>query len=131
SIPKSFCLRVPSVAAAMAFSNAYAPEHLILHNARAAACVADVVNAGSVFVGPYSPESCGDYASGTNHTLPTYGFSRMYSGVNTATFVKHITAQELTPQGLANIADTVMTLAEVEELEAHRNAVAIRLRDLQ
>ncbi|KAJ1842780.1 trifunctional histidinol dehydrogenase, partial [Coemansia sp. RSA 2708] len=122
SIPKSFCLRVPSVAAAMAFSNAYAPEHLILHNARAAACVADVVNAGSVFVGPYSPESCGDYASGTNHTLPTYGFSRMYSGVNTATFVKHITAQELTPQGLANIADTVMTLAEVEELEAHRNA---------
>ncbi|KAJ1734206.1 trifunctional histidinol dehydrogenase [Coemansia biformis] len=130
SIPKSYCLRVATMADAMAFSNAYAPEHLILHNDRAAGYVDDVVNAGSVFVGPYSPESCGDYASGTNHTLPTYGFSRMYSGVNTATFLKHITSQELTREGLANIGQTVMTLAEVEELEAHRNAVAIRLRDM-
>ncbi|KAJ2237552.1 trifunctional histidinol dehydrogenase [Coemansia sp. RSA 1722] len=130
SIPKSYCLRVSSVADAIRFSNAYAPEHLILHNDCAGSFVKDVVNAGSVFVGPYSPESCGDYASGTNHTLPTYGFSRMYSGVNTATFVKHITAQELTREGLANIGETVMALAEVEELEAHRNAVAIRLRDI-
>ncbi|KAJ2712806.1 trifunctional histidinol dehydrogenase [Coemansia spiralis] len=130
SIPKSYCLRMSSMADAMAFSNAYAPEHLILHNDRAADYVDDVVNAGSVFVGPYSPESCGDYASGTNHTLPTYGFSRMYSGVSTATFLKHVTAQELTREGLANIAQTVMTLAEVEELEAHRNAVAIRMRDM-
>ncbi|ORX71563.1 hypothetical protein DL89DRAFT_274559 [Linderina pennispora] len=130
SIPKSFCLRVASLAQAMDFSNAYGPEHLILHNDNARACLPDVVNAGSVFVGPYSPESCGDYASGTNHTLPTYGFSKMYSGVNTATFLKHITAQELTKEGLANIGETVMTLAEVEELEAHRNAVAIRLKDL-
>ncbi|KAJ2784599.1 trifunctional histidinol dehydrogenase [Coemansia interrupta] len=130
SIPKSYCLRVASVAEAIKFSNAYAPEHLILHNDRANTYVKDVINAGSVFVGPYSPESCGDYASGTNHTLPTYGFSRMYSGVNTATFVKHITSQELTREGLANIGQTVMALAEVEELEAHRNAVAIRLRDL-
>ncbi|KAJ2887878.1 trifunctional histidinol dehydrogenase [Coemansia asiatica] len=129
SIPKSYCLRVPAVADAIKFSNAYAPEHLILHNDNASSYVKDVVNAGSVFVGPYSPESCGDYASGTNHTLPTYGFSRMYSGVNTATFVKHITSQELTREGLANIGQTVMALAEVEELEAHRNAVAIRLRD--
>ncbi|KAJ2784918.1 trifunctional histidinol dehydrogenase [Coemansia javaensis] len=130
SIPKSFCLQVASLRDALAFSNAYAPEHLILHNDRAADCVADVVNAGSVFVGPYSPESCGDYASGTNHTLPTYGFSRMYSGVSTATFLKHITSQELTRDGLANIGPTVMALAEVEELEAHRNAVAIRLADI-
>ncbi|KAJ2076538.1 trifunctional histidinol dehydrogenase [Coemansia sp. RSA 988] len=130
SIPKSFCLRLPSLTAALDFSNAYAPEHLILHNADARACLPDVVNAGSVFVGPYSPESCGDYASGTNHTLPTYGFSRMYSGVSTTTFLKHITAQELTRDGLANIAQTVMTLAEVEELEAHRNAVAIRMQDM-
>ncbi|KAJ1741935.1 trifunctional histidinol dehydrogenase [Coemansia sp. RSA 1086] len=131
SIPKSFCLRVSSMQEAMQFSNAYGPEHLILHNDRAADYVADVVNAGSVFVGPYSPESCGDYASGTNHTLPTYGFSKMYSGVNTGTFLKHITSQELTREGLANIGQTVMTLAEVEELEAHRNAVAIRLRDME
>ncbi|KAJ2552122.1 trifunctional histidinol dehydrogenase [Coemansia sp. RSA 1878] len=130
SIPKSYCLRVASMADAMHFSNAYGPEHLILQNDRASDYVADVINAGSVFVGPYSPESCGDYASGTNHTLPTYGFSKMYSGVNTGTFVKHITSQELTREGLANIAQTVMTLAEVEELEAHRNAVAIRLRDM-
>ncbi|KAJ2848516.1 trifunctional histidinol dehydrogenase, partial [Coemansia erecta] len=130
SIPKSFCLGVKSMADAMAFSNAYGPEHLILQNDRASDYVKDVVNAGSVFVGQYSPESCGDYASGTNHTLPTYGFSKMYSGVNTGTFLKHITSQELTREGLANIGQTVMTLAEVEELEAHRNAVAIRLRDM-
>ncbi|PIA18163.1 hypothetical protein COEREDRAFT_80085 [Coemansia reversa NRRL 1564] len=130
SIPKSFCLHLPSLSAALRFSNDYAPEHLILHNANARACLPDVVNAGSVFVGPYSPESCGDYASGTNHTLPTYGFSRMYSGVSSATFLKYITAQELSRDGLANIAQTVMTLAEVEELEAHRNAVAIRLQDM-
>ncbi|KAJ2513849.1 trifunctional histidinol dehydrogenase [Coemansia sp. RSA 2049] len=130
SIPKSYCLGVNSMAEAMAFSNAYGPEHLILQNDKASDYVKDVVNAGSVFVGQYSPESCGDYASGTNHTLPTYGFSKMYSGVNTGTFLKHITSQELTREGLANIGQTVMTLAEVEELEAHRNAVAIRLRDM-
>lgn len=75
--------------------------------------------------------SCGDYASGTNHTLPTYGFARMYSGVNTHTFVKHITSQELTKEGLDRLGDTVTTLAEVEGLEAHRNAVAIRLKDIR
>jgi phosphoribosyl-ATP pyrophosphohydrolase/phosphoribosyl-AMP cyclohydrolase/histidinol dehydrogenase len=75
--------------------------------------------------------SCGDYASGTNHTLPTYGYARMYSGVNTATFVKHITSQMLTKEGLNNLGDTVTTLAEIEGLEAHRNAVAIRLKDIR
>lgn len=75
--------------------------------------------------------SCGDYASGTNHTLPTYGYAKMYSGVNTNTFVKHITSQKLTREGLNNIGDAVMTLAEIEGLQAHRNAVAIRLNDLR
>ncbi|KAJ1674695.1 trifunctional histidinol dehydrogenase, partial [Spiromyces aspiralis] len=129
SIPKSFCLRVDTLEEAFAFSNAYAPEHLILQLDDAEAHLDKVNNAGSVFVGHYSPESCGDYASGTNHTLPTYGFARMYSGVNTGTFLKHITAQQLTRDGLRQLGPTVMTLAEVEELEAHRNAVAIRLRD--
>ncbi|KAJ1653141.1 trifunctional histidinol dehydrogenase [Dispira simplex] len=131
SIPKSFTLRVPSRKEAIDFSNAYAPEHLILHVDDPQALVPFVNNAGSVFVGPYSPESCGDYASGTNHTLPTYGYSRMYSGVNTDTFLKHITSQTLTAEGLDRIGDTVMALAEVEKLEAHRNAVAIRLADLR
>ncbi|RKP37536.1 histidinol dehydrogenase-domain-containing protein, partial [Dimargaris cristalligena] len=131
SIPKSYSLAVADRAAAIQFSNAYAPEHLILHIDDPEVLLPDIDNAGSVFVGPYSPESCGDYASGTNHTLPTYGYSRMYSGVNTDTFLKHITAQTLTADGLRRIGDTVMDLAEVEELEAHRNAVAIRLADLR
>ncbi|KAJ3275549.1 trifunctional histidinol dehydrogenase [Borealophlyctis nickersoniae] len=131
SIPKSFILKVSTMEEAMSFSNAYAPEHLILHLEEAEKWVEKVDNAGSVFVGPWSPESCGDYASGTNHTLPTYGYARMYSGVNTLMFVKHITAQTLTKDGLDALGDTVTTLAEVEGLEAHRNAVAIRLRDIR
>ncbi|TPX69952.1 hypothetical protein SpCBS45565_g01988 [Spizellomyces sp. 'palustris'] len=131
SIPKSYILRVDTMEQAMDFSNRYAPEHLILHLEEAENWVDQVQNAGSVFVGPYSPESCGDYASGTNHTLPTYGYARMYSGVNTLTFVKHITSQMLTREGLDRLGDTVTTLAEVEGLEAHRNAVAIRLKDIR
>ncbi|KAJ3163195.1 trifunctional histidinol dehydrogenase [Geranomyces michiganensis] len=131
SISKSYVLRMDSVEEALEFSNRYAPEHLILHLDDAEKHVAAVQNAGSVFVGPWSPESCGDYASGTNHTLPTYGYARMYSGVNTLTFVKHITSQTLTKEGLNRLGDTVTTLAEVEGLEAHRNAVAIRLKDIR
>ncbi|KAI8052390.1 histidinol dehydrogenase-domain-containing protein [Syncephalis plumigaleata] len=131
SIPKSFTLSVSSMDEAFAFSNAYAPEHLILHIEQADTYLDKVFNAGSVFVGAYSPESCGDYASGTNHTLPTYGYARMYSGVNTDTFLKYITAQQLTADGLDQLGDTVMRLAEIEGLEAHRNAVAVRLRDIR
>ncbi|OZJ04302.1 hypothetical protein BZG36_02590 [Bifiguratus adelaidae] len=131
SIAKSYLVHVDTIEDALAYSNAYAPEHLILHNDNAEGVVRLVNNAGSVFVGPYSPESCGDYASGTNHTLPTYGYSRMYSGVNTHTFLKHITSQQLTADGLNRLGDTVMRLAEVERLEAHRNAVAIRVRDIR
>ncbi|PVU91180.1 hypothetical protein BB559_002261 [Furculomyces boomerangus] len=127
SIPKSYILKVDTLDEALDFSNKYAPEHLILQVENAPSCLSKVENAGSVFVGKYSPESCGDYASGTNHTLPTYGFARMYSGVNTTTFQKHITSQTLTKEGLERLGSTVMTLAEVEGLEAHRNAVAIRL----
>ncbi|KAK9700731.1 trifunctional histidinol dehydrogenase [Basidiobolus ranarum] len=131
SIPKSFALKVTSMEEAMSFSNDYAPEHLILHLDEAEKYVDQVENAGSVFVGPWSPESCGDYASGTNHTLPTYGYSRMYSGVNTDTFLKYITSQQLTSDGLDRLADSVMRLAEIEGLEAHRNAVAVRVQDIR
>ncbi|KAG0276314.1 trifunctional histidinol dehydrogenase [Linnemannia exigua] len=131
SIPKSYIIEVESMEEAMKFSNAYAPEHLILHLEQAEKHVDQVMNAGSVFVGHWSPESCGDYASGTNHTLPTYGYARMYSGVNTDTFLKHITSQQLTREGLDAIGDTVMRLAEIEGLEAHRNAVGVRIRDIR
>lgn len=131
SIPKSYIIEVDTMEEAMRFSNAYAPEHLILHLEQAEKHVESVNNAGSVFVGHWSPESCGDYASGTNHTLPTYGYARMYSGVNTDTFLKHITSQHLTREGLDAIGDTVMRLAEIEGLEAHRNAVAVRINDIR
>ncbi|KAI8074921.1 histidinol dehydrogenase-domain-containing protein [Gongronella butleri] len=131
SIPKSYSLRVATMQQAVQFSNEYAPEHLILHTDIARDLIKDINNAGSVFVGHYSPESMGDYASGTNHTLPTYGYSRMYSGVNTLTFVKHITSQELTADGLDKLGDTVMQLAAIEGLDAHKNAVAVRLADIR
>lgn len=131
SIPHSFTLSMKTLEEAMKFSNDYAPEHLILHIENAADVLPSVDNAGSVFVGQYSPESFGDYASGTNHTLPTYGYSRMYSGVNTNGFVKHITSQECTAQGMDLLGDTVMRLAEIEGLDAHRNAVAVRINDLR
>jgi len=88
-----------------------------------------VINAGSVFIGHHSPESAGDYASGTNHTLPTNGFAKAYSGVSVDSFVKKITCQKLTQQGLKNISSTVITMAEAEGLDAHANAVKIRIND--
>ncbi len=91
----------------------------------------DIINAGSVFLGNLTPESVGDYASGTNHTLPTYGYAKMYSGVNLSSYQKSITMQTLTEEGLRNIGKTVETLAEVEELQAHKNAVSIRLKALR
>jgi len=89
--------------------------------------VSSVENAGSVFVGPYTPESCGDYASGTNHTLPTNGYARQFSGVNTQSFQKHITSQEITLDGLKDLGPVVVTLADCEGLEAHANAVRVRM----
>lgn len=113
--------------AAQAIINTYAPEHLILAVEEVEAFAEGIINAGSVFLGNYTPESVGDYASGTNHTLPTNGFARAYSGVSLDSFVKKITYQKLSKEGLANIAATVEAMASAEQLEAHRNAVAIRL----
>ncbi len=108
--------------------NAYAPEHLILAVKEELAFSEGIINAGSIFLGNYTPESVGDYASGTNHTLPTNGHARAYSGVSLDAFVKKITFQQLTKEGLANIGPTVEMMAAAEQLEAHRNAVAIRLK---
>jgi histidinol dehydrogenase len=111
----------------IAFTNRYAPEHLIIQTANYAALSAGIANAGSVFLGPYAPESAGDYASGTNHTLPTRGYAKMYSGVNLDSFMKKITFQEITEEGLRTLAPAIEVMAANEQLEAHRNAVAVRL----
>ena len=115
---------------AVAVSNAYAPEHLILQTEDAAACVPGITAAGSVFVGPYTPESLGDYCSGTNHVLPTYGFARTYSGLGVEDFERRITVQTVTPEGLRNIGPVAAMLAEIEGLDAHARAVTLRLADL-
>jgi len=109
--------------------NEYASEHLIISCKNADSIAEKIVNAGSVFIGNYSPETVGDYASGTNHTLPTNGFARAYSGVSIDSFVKKITYQKLSQEGLNKIAATVVTMAEAEGLDAHANAVRIRIRD--
>lgn len=109
--------------------NEYAPEHLILSCKDADALAEKVINAGSVFIGNYSPESVGDYASGTNHTLPTNGYAKAYSGVSVDSFVKKITFQKLSEEGLKNIGKAVMLMAEAEGLDAHRNAVELRLKN--
>jgi len=107
--------------------NRYAPEHLILQIKNPENLVAAIQNAGSIFLGPWTPESVGDYASGTNHTLPTYGAARAYSGVTLESFVKYISIQKLTRKGLERLGPTVETLAQMEGLEAHRRAVSLRL----
>jgi len=112
------------------FSNQYAPEHLIIASDNAKNYVDDINNAGSVFIGNYSCESAGDYASGTNHTLPTNGFAKNYSGVSLDSFVKKITYQELTKEGINNIGKAIEIMAEAEELMAHKNAVTIRLKEV-
>lgn len=129
-IEHSTTIQIKTMEEAFDMSNKYAPEHLILQIDNAEEWVPKVDNAGSVFVGALSPESCGDYSSGTNHTLPTYGYARMYSGVNTATFQKFITSQVVTKEGLANIGPAVMDLAEIEGLDGHRNAVRVRMEKL-
>eukprot|EP00127_Corallochytrium_limacisporum_P004310 Clim_evm255s157 gene=Clim_evmTU255s157 len=131
ALDSSFVLKCETAEEAINFANAYAAEHLIIQMQNPSSYMDKIQNAGSVFLGPYSPESCGDYASGTNHTLPTYGYARMYSGVSTSSFLKHITAQELSVDGLKNVGPAVVTLAEREGLEAHANAVRVRLQAQQ
>lgn len=130
AIDHSVTLLASDIVEAMALSNEYAPEHLILQVEKAHEAMEMVENAGSVFVGPWTPESVGDYSAGVNHSLPTYGYARQYSGVNLASYIKHITSSDLTSAGLRRLGKTVMELAKVEGLEAHRRAVSIRLAEM-
>lgn len=113
------------------FVNSYAPEHLIITEGQPESLLAEIKNAGSVFLGNYTPESAGDYASGTNHTLPTNGYAKAYTGVNLDAFVKKITVQQISKEGLLGLGETIMQMASAEQLEAHKNAVLIRLKELE
>ncbi|MBC6995639.1 histidinol dehydrogenase [Neolewinella lacunae] len=130
AIANSLILVLPGRQDQLDFINAYAPEHLILCRADARDFAAGISNAGSIFLGYHTPESVGDYASGTNHTLPTYGYARNYSGVSLDSFVKKITFQELTVEGLRQVGPAVVTMAEAEALRGHARAVTLRLSDL-
>jgi len=126
SLKNSFALLVKNIEDGIDFSNLYAPEHLILNVKNPGKYKSKIKNAGSVFLGSYSPESAGDYASGTNHSLPTYGFAKSFGGVTVESYLKSITFQSVSKRGLKNISETVQTFAETEELIAHKNAVKIR-----
>ena len=127
SLENSKLIVVPNMDTAIELTNAYAPEHLIIETADYAQVAERVVNAGSVFLGSLTPESAGDYASGTNHTLPTNGYARAYSGVSLDSFIRKITFQEIRPEGLRTIGPAIETMAANERLDAHKNAVTVRL----
>lgn len=131
AIENSKLIYVETNQIALELINEYAPEHFIICTKDEAFFVNGIINAGSVFIGNYTPESAGDYASGTNHTLPTNGFSKAYSGVNLDSFTKSITFQKITKAGLINIGETIELMAEAEGLQAHKNAVTIRLKDIK
>jgi len=130
ALAQSRLIQIDSLAQAIEVSNRYAPEHLILQVAEPRLLLEAVDSAGSVFLGAWTPESVGDYCSGSNHVLPTYGYARSYSGVSVASFQKQITVQEVTPDGLRVIGPCAATLAAAEQLEAHRRAVTMRLAAL-
>ena len=115
---------------AMALSNLYAPEHLIIQTADCMALAGKVINAGSVFLGKYACESAGDYASGTNHTLPTHGYATAYSGVNLDSYCRKVTFQMLTEEGIQSIGSAVERMAEAEQLFAHKNAMTLRIKSI-
>ena len=131
ALNNSRAIQLASIETCIDFSNNYAPEHLIIASEDADKYAGLIVNAGSVFLGNYSCESAGDYASGTNHTLPTNGYARNYSGVSVDSFVRKITFQSLSQEGIKNIGPAIELMAEAEALFAHRNAVTIRLKSLQ
>lgn len=131
ALSKSFILVCANVEEAFEFSNDYAPEHLILNVEEAERLTEKVINAGSVFIGQYSCESAGDYASGTNHTLPTYGYAKAYSGVSVDSFIKKITFQKLSEEGVRNLGPIVEKMAECEQLQAHKNAMTVRIKSLK
>ena len=130
AINNSKSILVNSNEEALDLINDYGPEHFIVATKNNDFYVDGILNAGSVFIGNYTPESAGDYASGTNHTLPTNGFSKAYSGVNLDSFTKAITFQNITKEGLKNIGNTIELMAEAEGLQAHKNAISIRLKDI-
>ena len=129
SLENSKTIVIESIKKAVEVINAYAPEHLILQNENYNDLIPQIQNAGSVFLGPYTPESAGDYASGTNHTLPTNGYAAMYSGVSLDSFVKMVTFQEISKQGIQNLGPAIEIMAAAEELDAHKLAVTLRLND--
>ncbi|KAL3623281.1 Histidinol dehydrogenase, chloroplastic [Castilleja foliolosa] len=131
ALSHSFIVYARDMVEAIAFSNMYAPEHLIINVKDAEKWESFVENAGSVFLGEWTPESVGDYASGTNHVLPTYGYARMYGGVCLDSFLKYITVQSLTEEGLRRLGPYVATMAEIEGLDAHKRAVTLRLQDIE
>jgi histidinol dehydrogenase len=131
ALDNSKLILVKNKAEAVELINTYAPEHLILSVKDENYFVKKVVNAGSVFIGNYTPESAGDYASGTNHTLPTNGYAKVYGGVSLDAFVKKVTYQKITPEGLKNLGSVIETMADAEQLQAHKNAVSIRLQKLK
>ena len=122
---------LPSLNDCTDFSNLYAPEHLIINTTDAKIISGKIINAGSIFLGNYSCESAGDYASGTNHTLPTNGYAKTYSGVSTDSFLKKITFQEISAEGIKNLGPSIELMAEAESLYGHKNAVSIRIKNLQ
>ncbi len=130
ALTNSLAIVVQNESEALDLINEYAPEHLILSLEDAETFAASIINAGSVFIGNYTPESVGDYASGTNHTLPTNGFAKAYSGVSLDSFVKKITFQQLTREGLQRVGPAVEKMAAAEELEAHKMAVSLRLKEI-
>jgi histidinol dehydrogenase len=130
SLAKSRLIALESLAQAVEVSNRYAPEHLILQVAEPRALLDGIDSAGSIFLGPWAPESVGDYCSGSNHVLPTYGYARSYSGVSVASYQKQISVQEISAEGLRHIGPCTATLAAAEQLEAHRRAVTLRLEAL-
>lgn len=131
ALVNSIFLLLPDLEACTNFSNKYAPEHLIINTSDPGIITEKIINAGSVFLGKYSCESAGDYASGTNHTLPTNGFTRSYSGVSVESFIKKITFQELSRKGIEKIGPVIELMAEAEQLSAHKNAVSVRLKNLK
>jgi histidinol dehydrogenase len=130
ALENSICILAENLEQAVLVSNQYAPEHLILCFDEAEKYLDKITNAGSVFVGQWTPESAGDYASGTNHVLPTYGYARMYSGLSVEAFQKTMSVQTMTKEGLQNLSDTVESLATLEGLDAHARAVSIRRKAL-
>jgi histidinol dehydrogenase len=131
SIENSKLIYVENDSRALDLINEYGPEHFIICTKNEDFYIANIQNAGSVFIGNYTPESAGDYASGTNHTLPTNGYAKNYSGVNLDSFLKAMTFQKITKKGIQNIGNAIEIMAEAEGLQAHKNAVSLRLKTLE